>query len=248
MFTSVLKMVDDKIPSRQAKEALSNEQWHKFTEECLHHLLVFDDFIPTFELVLGKNIVSGSTEDMLYYNKEFTGISFCRIRPENDYYLKNGMKLPSPADPKGPSATGLEIEIGLYEGLDGKNGRPASVDFSFEVWGRKERQAFKELFTDYRRIVLQLLSGLDLEFWTSCVFPSVDSYRKHDVGGKLERYLAEDDDESSFSLRKTYYGEVDEKEFAKIFMVLLILYSSCMNRLTKRGNKDIILDYYLKIR
>ncbi len=248
MFESILKTVDEKLPSYENRKLFSDEEWLEFTKECLYHIMVFDDYIPTFELLLGKDLLSGSTQDLYYHKKDYSGISFCRIRPDNNYFIKNRMKLPSPSDPKGPSATGLAIELGLYGGHTGKRSEPASVVFSFEVWGRQERQAFKELFTDYRRIVHLLLSGLGLEFWTACVFESVDAYKKHDADGKLERYLAEDDYESSFSLQKTFYGEADEREFAKIFMVFLILYSSCMNRLVKRGNKDILLDYYLKVR
>lgn len=248
MFETVFAELDERI-GREGKE-LTPDEWKEAVSWFLPYAMELEEHIPFVDVALGEKLLQKSIVEYYFNGNQGTGVSFCRVRPENQYYLNRKRKLPQPADPKGNHATGIEISLGIYQGVNwGKGTRPPEVGLAFQVWGGEEREAFRELFFDYRRMISLMIQSLPgLTFHCAVSFDSVDAYKGKDISRKLWLYLQEDDPESMFELEWAFNSEVSSDVFFRTFRAFAVLYLACMHRLTPRGNKDILLDLFSKIK
>lgn len=242
MFESIFAELDERFGCN-IHHQLPPEEWKDAVTEFLPYVTMLETHIPYVDVVLKKKLLQRSVVDY-YCNNTGPNVCNCRIRPHDKYYLSRGRKLPQPADPTGPSATGIEIGLAIFHGATWNKGtRPPSVTLSLHIWGTEERNAIKEMFFDYRRVMDLILQVLpELTFSTACVFDSLGTYRGKDISKKLDLYFKEQDEEASFDLELEYTEGVTTGEFFHALCVLAAIYLACMERLVKRGNRDLLLD------
>jgi hypothetical protein len=247
MFESIFAELDERF-GRNVHHQLPQEEWKDAVAEFLPYVTVLETHIPYVDAALKKKLLQRSIVDY-YCNDTGPTVCNCRIRPHDEYYLSRGRKLPQPADPTGPSATGIEINLAIYHGATWDKGtRPPSVTLSLRIWGAEERDAFKEMFLDYRRVICLMLQTLpELTFFTSRVFDCLDAYRGKDISRKLDLYFKEQDEEATFDLELEYTEGINSGDLFHALCVLAALYLACIERLIKRGNKDLLLELLEKI-
>jgi hypothetical protein len=153
--------------------------------------------------------------------------------------------LPSPKNPEGPHATGLQVCISTTKGFQANNIiYPAALEVKFEVWGQRERDAFKKFYGNYKRIIDLILTTAKYEFFCSCVFKNLEKEKKASVARQLELYLKNKiDQENTFSISAKYYKTSNIKDFFRTFKVLLALYDCCYGYASSKQELDRILKY-----
>ena len=116
MFDSIFKELDEQVGRKTSH--YSNEEWKELSSKFLHYAAELDCHIPFVDVALNEKLLRRSMLEYYFNNNNGPGLCFSRIRPENEYYIKQGAKLPAPADPTGPSTTGIEIGLGIYNGVE----------------------------------------------------------------------------------------------------------------------------------
>lgn len=195
------------------------------------------------------NIYSNSVSESYYYPQVTGRICNYRIRPKNDYYLNNNKTIPRPDNPKGPDATGQEINFSLIGGnnIDSII-RPPIIDLNFEIWGSHERTNFKNLFYDYKNLIIEFITNIDIEFFTSCIFNRIENYRGSNIAKKLELYFQEDDDdENNFQLVFPIYKNTKLESIVKVFIIYSILYDMTFDYKRSKTNTQKLIRYYQKL-
>lgn len=200
--------------------------------------------------VFSEKIFKSSKIEKTYSSDSSPVICTIRIRPENAYFLKSGKEIPPPEDPDGPDATGLEICFKVIKGFSGEDKTQfPKLYMHFTIWGEEERKAFGELLKNYYRVIELLLNEIDLEFFTAYFFARIENLKKKTTFNQLDAYYQKnDDEESTFSLGRTFtYGETYD-EIIRIFLIFTALYESCLSYLYKKKDPDKILGYFQKLK
>ncbi len=203
--------------------------------------------IDMIENLLSPKFSQYSKIEKLYSPKLTPEVCEIRIRPQNDYYLKLNKIIPRPDNPNGHDACGIEISFSILRGftIPGKTVFP-QLYFHFTIWGFEERMAFGRILSNYKRIIELLLKNINVDFFTSCVFERLEKIKSKNVFQKLCAYYEQDDDdENTFSFEKTYSFGENYDDFVNNFIVLSIMYESCLELLLKK-NQDVILEHYNK--
>jgi hypothetical protein len=203
--------------------------------------------IDIIENLFSPKFSKYSKIEKLYSPKLTPEVCEIRIRPQNGYYLTLNKIIPRPDNPDGLDACGIEISFSILRGfaVPDKTVFPR-LYFHFTIWGFEERKALGCILKNYRRIFELLFKNLDLDFFTSCVFDRLKKIKSKNVFQKLCTYYEQDDDaENTFSLQKTYsYGD-NYDDFVNNFIVLAIIYESCLELILKK-DQDALLNYYNK--
>ena len=185
-----------------------------------------------------------STSEYVLWPANSVSICEFRIRPDNQYYKILNKPIPQPDNPNGPSATGLAVCVSVYRAIARDNiFHPASIEIKFEVWGHYERENFKKLYKNYKRPVDALLSNIQLEFFTSCVFESLEKYQGNDTVRKLNLYLPKKDPEAFFLVSRSLNKNSTVKFVKRHFINMLILYHCCLGYCLEDQQLDIVLKY-----
>jgi hypothetical protein len=245
MFQKSLREVD-RIFSNNLHSEFSIKQWREKQEIFIP--IFNEDIKPLLSIFLEEpfdKILDSSKEEYLIWPAN--GVLICEfiMRPPNNYYTSLNKPIPQPDNPKGPSATGIKLSIGVLRGICNDNViRPPSVEIKFEIWGHEERVRFNQFYKDYRRIIELLLEDLGLDFFTSCCFENVDKYKGSNIIKKIDLYfLNKRDFEALFSMSKYFNKNAKIDRVKKVFINLLILYYCCLGYCQKRQKLDLILDF-----
>lgn len=245
MFERSLTEVD-KIFSNNLRSKFTLDQWPERQQVFLP--IFSGDIKPLADVLTRKpfnNIFEFSKSEYVISQLNDSLIIEFRIRPRNEYYESAQKPIPQPDNPKGPNATGIELCIAAYRGINkDKIIYPPFVEIRFEIWGHKERKEFIFFYKNYRRPIEILLKNLELEFFTSCVFKNLEKYNGTEIIRKLDLYVSnKEDPEANFSLGKTFNKNSDFDTVAKVFGNLLIIYYCCCGYCQERKELDRILGF-----
>lgn len=125
--------------------------------------------------------------------------------------------------------------------------RPASIIMELGFYGYKEKNAFRELYTNYRRLIELLVKRVGVPIKVENV---VYTYKGNKTLAQIDSYFESDwteDTTSTFSLAAEFTQESSYESMVKTFLSLLIIYDSALNYLSDRKSPDKILNYYFKL-
>ena len=197
------------------------------------------------EHILGTTIVDEHLVEFLYHDPSGFDICSIRLRPPDEYYHTRHRPLPTPKNPAGPSATGIEIDMSLYRGYaTPERGIVAQrVLIDFRVWGKAERKAFKTLYFDQHKEVNALLSMVPLTFSTAHICERLD-IAPDTAQEQLKAYFAKDDDrEHNFQLRWKVLVSEDPVNSLSAYTAMLALYSACHEYMSPVPPNDRLIEY-----
>ena len=125
--------------------------------------------------------------------------------------------------------------------------RPASIIMELGFYGYKEKNAFRELYTNYRRLIELLVKRAGVPIKVENV---IYNYKGNKTLAQIDSYFESDwpeDTTSTFSLAAEFTQESSYENMVKTFLSLLIIYDSALNYLSDRKSPDKILNYYFKL-
>lgn len=172
-------------------------------------------------------------------------VSEYRLRPQSSYYAKTAQPVPSPENPNGAHATGIELALSLCRGyLVQQTVCHPCLSIEFSVWGHRERACFGEFFKDHRRLVEKLFAVPKLEFHTACVFDNLDHFRGSGAYKQLDLYYQnENDPEGNFTLERNFGIGTTVAELVGTLLPLVALYDAVYGYCRPKKDKDRILDF-----
>lgn len=214
-----------------------------FEKESTPHL---DEIMNKFP----QRLLEKSIQEYVGLSKNNISLFEYRLRPFNDYFIKSKKTIPYPSNPAGPSATGCETSFSLHRSYKAGNILfPSEISIQFQIWGQRERVAFRKFYFNYKRIIDLLLKQTDPSFFTSCVFDNLEKYRGTDTIRKLELYCRnENDPEANFSLTSQFNKNSDLSKTKLCLEIFIAIYDCCYGYLEKKCSPDRILNYlhYIK--
>lgn len=244
MLEKPLRLLEEIFPSSAAD--VSPSKWNKnlptICEQLAH---VGEELFGITMLSLPKRLSSDSKQELLTNRIPMIQVCKLRLRPQTNYYQSTKQPIPSPENPSGPDATGIELSLSFCRGYAARGVvRLPWFSIEFSVWGGRERAAFMELLRDHRRSVEKLLLVSGLDFATSCVFENLDKYRGFDVFKKLELYFRNaEDPENTFTLGKSFGPKTGTSDLVTTMLIQMALYDSCFGYCRSKKDKDRILDF-----
>lgn len=248
MFENILTKVEEVFPSSDL--SVSQDVWdNNIPLFCEQLYIIGSDIFSIIVNQLSKRPLLESKNEVVTSCKPMIQICENRLRPKSDYYAKFGLPIPSPENPTGPHATGVELSLCICKGHT-SNGTIvfpyAAIDF--KIWGNRERLAFMELFKDHRRYIEKLISTTEFEFTTACWFENVEKYKKKNAFKKLDLYFQNSEDsESSFTITKTFSKNASLNEIITALLPLAILYDATLGYCLHKNDKDRIFQYIGRI-
>lgn len=248
MLRNILTQVETVFPS--SISAVSQDTWdNNIPLFCEQLYIIVDDFFSIIGNQLSKRPLLESKNEIVTSKKPMIQICENRLRPKSDYYKKFGLPVPSPENPTGPHATGVELSFSLYKGhpSNGALSFPSLV-LDFSIWGTRERLAFMELFKDHRRYIEKLLSIIEFEFTTACWFDNVQKYKGKNAFKKIDLYFQNaEDTEASFTITKTFTIDTGLNEIITALFPLAILYDASLGYCLHKNDKDRLFQYIGRI-
>ena len=125
--------------------------------------------------MISPDIMKISKEECLHSIQACSCVAEYRIRPDKEYFNALKKEIPVSDADKGPHAVGCEFSISLYASYNPqKKHVPAELEIKYEIWGHQERDAFKDLYRDYRRPIQKLIQGMQFDFHTAIPFDNLD--------------------------------------------------------------------------
>lgn len=218
----------DSLPDHKRKLLLEqlNEIWWELTGLAEQIL----------ETTIDEHLV-----ESLYYDPNGFNLCGIRLRPPDEYYHRRRRPLPQPANPIGPHATGIELNMSLYRGYatSGRGIVAQRVLVVFRVWGQEERNGFKRFYFDRQKEVEALLSLVPLKFSTARYFNRLDTVDK--AAEQLRAYVVEDDDEEHcFELEWEVLVSQDSKTSLSAYVAMLALYSAAYEYMSPEPKERLI--------
>ncbi len=188
MLDIPLRLVEQVFPS--ADFAISGEAWRSNLPALCNELgRIAQTLIDAVKPSLPNRVFSESKQELLGSHTAAIVVSEFRLRPQSGYYTKTSQLVPSPENPGGPHATGIEITFSLCRGYPAQHAiRHPWLAMEFSVWGVRERACFHEFFVDQRRFVEKLILLKKFQFSTACVFDNVDRVRGAGAFKQLDLY------------------------------------------------------------
>lgn len=244
MLEKPLRLLDEVFPA--SGPPVTQEVWSaslpRFCEELA---LVAEELFSVVKLTVPNRLLAESKQEIVVSRNPVIVVSEYRLRPETSYYTKTGRPIPSPENPEGPDATGIELNLSLCRGYRArKTVRLPWLSIELSVWGRHERSCFHELFIEHRRLVERFLSAPGLEFSTACVFDNVDRAKGASVFKKLDLYYQnKTDDENNFTIEQAFGVMATKAELVGTLLPLAALYDAAYGYCLPAKARDRILDY-----
>lgn len=249
MFETTFAHINDHFSFNE--DFVDDEDWKLKISDLI--ICFNDEFGPHFNEITAKfpnRLFEKSRQEYVSLNHNHIALCEYRIRPFNDYYLNVNKSIPTPDNPEGPSATGLEVNISMYRAYQVDNiVFPASIDVQFQIWGHRERSAFRVFYSNYKRSIDLLLQNTKPDFFSSCVFDNLESYKGSNIVRKLERYYQnKNDPEANFSFSSKFNKNSELSKLKQCLEIYLILYDCCYGYSEKQRSFDRILNYlqYIK--
>ncbi|MBX9917487.1 MAG: hypothetical protein E6Q59_09715 [Nitrosomonas sp.] len=244
MLDKLLSQIENTFPSSVVD--VSQEIWDRnIPSLCTQISLFGDDAFAIAERFLSKRLFLESKREIITTQRAAFRIGEVRLRPRSDYYRKFGLPIPSPENPTGPHATGVKISLSFYRGITSNSAMSyplCSIEFS--IWGHRERIAFLELLKDHHRYVERLISRIDLQFNTACVFDNVERYKGRDVFKKLDLYAQnEEDAENCFTISGDFSSASSMHEIISTLLPLMVLYDASLGYCHGKNHKDRFFEY-----
>lgn len=244
MFKNTLEQLN-KYFGTDLHSTFTEESWRKRQNEFI---LIFQNDIEALNNLAHespyKAIFQHSKSEYVLWPANNVSICEFRIRPDNQYYTFLSKPIPQPDNPNGPSSTGLEVCVSVYRAIERDNiFHPAGIEIKFEVWGHYERERFKKLYRNYKHPIDVLLSNIQLEFFTACVFEKLEKYQGNDTVRKLNLYLPKKDPEASFSVSRALNKNSSVEFVKRHFINMLILYHCCLGYCLEDPQLDVVLRY-----
>jgi hypothetical protein len=231
MFDSILRDTLKIFGTRSFNDKVPDDVWRHSVVYLVDALLsAHSQLVSTTEVKLNTDFSRHSIVEPLFTTPNGSFICEVRIRPHDRFYEKYSiLPIPAPRNPKGYSACGICVDIELLRGFKHhKVIHPPKVIMSFEVWGSSERNAFKRMFLDYRKLTELLIHEENFDFFVSTPLPRLEKYKGENIGKKLELYFQKDDDsENMFKIEQEITIGVSSASVLKAFMVLSALYECC---------------------
>jgi len=241
----LLALVEKLFPSVRLPYG-ENEPFLPAGEPICHELgRVGSDLMKIVQLSLPRDPFAHTYVETLVHKTAAIQLAEFRCRPESKYYVSTGQPIPSPENKGGPRETGIELSLAALRGYsNARVSRPACVVIEFQVLGKRERECFRELFTDHRRSIEKILSSNAYNFHTACVFSEIERYRGRDAFGKLVRYCASDEDgEDNFSLSAEFGGSEPISEVVRSAVPLAMLYRLTYGYCQSPKRRDLAYEY-----
>jgi len=188
---------------------------------------VFSNRLVSAETILNTDFSQHSIVETIVTSPNGAFVCEIRLRPQDKYYKKySTLPVPVPRNPKGHHACGISVELKLLQGLkQNKIFYPPKIMMSFHVWGENERNAFKRMFFDYRKLTELIINEEDFQFFVAVPLPRLEKYKGKNIGRKLELYFQRDDDqEHSFDINKLFTAGVNQASVYRSLTILSALY------------------------
>lgn len=208
-----------------------------YLDKTFEHLAMCADGI------LRQKMMSVYEKDSIY-SIEGPPAFYVRLRPNQEYYSGDLSILPYPLDPEGCDAAGLEVGIKIY--FDVCLQQPV-IRLEFKVQGKREFTAFRELFSNYRRMLAILCKKGDFRYDLDGSMEKLEDYRGGDICKILDIYFGREDDDSSFTLSYQCREQDSLGDIMIAFFILFAIFDSSYHYVKPRRNLDRILDYYYKL-
>jgi len=189
--------------------------------------------------ILGETLFQQSTMEIMTGPMGGRTVFNVRYRPDQDYFRTLRKPLPKPLDPKGCDAVGIELGLAFLRGVESPAfvHRPELI-LGLQVWGKKEREAFRTLYAGFRPEFHARLEECPLKLWTAIPFRRVEALRNNRYTRQLDRYLQEEDDEHCFHLEFGIRPNTAYRRVADIFRVLAALYAGTLGK-ALTGRDDV---------
>lgn len=243
MIAQTLRRLEKVFPI--SERSVSPEQWDAqlgaFGEELS---LIADRLLSVAKLSVPGRVFAESKLELLSSRNPAIVVSEFRLRPRSSYYQKLRRPIPTPENPRGPDATGLEVTLALCRGYPTRTAiRRPWLSIEFSVWGERERNCFYDLLVEHKRLVELLVCAARPSFSTACVFENVDRAKRAPAHAKLLLYYQNEDEECSFKLEREFGASATEADLIQTLLPLLALYDSALGYCASRRFRDRILDY-----
>lgn len=245
LFYDILDEVNEIYPSYDT--SLKEGGWSKIVDYLAPYLkITIDELVSVTKAIFLCETFQHSKGSLHYFNLKGIVICCYRISPfdlniddEKSIYHK---------DKELSTHNGLHIMADLFTSHYMKNQPiPCGISIKLEISGYEAREAFKKMYTNYRRIVELLLNKIDTEFCTHVVIDSIEKYRGKDIMKKLDLYYAEEDMECCFWFECDFFQDTEDEVIIRSFLVLSILYDACLRYITKRKDYDRLLGHFIKM-
>lgn len=125
--------------------------------------------------------------------------------------------------------------------------RPASIILELGFYGYNEKNAFRELYTNYRRIIELLIKRAGIPIKVENV---VCDYKGNKTLLQIDSYFEKNwsaDTTSTFSLAAEFTQGSSYESLVKTFLSMLIIFDSAHHYLSERKSQDRILSHYFKL-
>lgn len=209
--------------------------WSNFAGHILECFLA--DFDELFDVLLSLDLQKKlEFESAKYFANKNHCIGFMDIKP------------------KSPSNSNIILRMSLVlkrEDCRLPFAHSLNLDLIFDEYNFPSASAFKEMYLNYRRIIHLLLNTVsDIKFNYESDHSCIKIKENLNLYNTLDKVFFNSDLMKlySVSFSKSFFYVFDDIEFINTFKILLMFLDSTANYMTKRKQKDKILNYYLKLK
>lgn len=237
LFSNTFSELEKFIPKGKFDNIndLDIDNWSNFAGHILECFL--NDFYELSDVILSLDLQKKlEFESPKYFANKNHCIGFMDIKPKSPFN----------------SNIILRISLVLKRENYGLPFAPSlNIDLIFDEYNCPSASAFKEMYLNYRRIIHLLLNHVNnIKFNYESDYSSIKIKENLNVYNTLDKVLFNSDLIKLYSLRfsKSFFYEFDDIEFINTFEILLMFLDSTANYMTKRKQKDKILNYYLNLK
>ncbi|EPM7414013.1 hypothetical protein ACXDTM_005108 [Klebsiella quasipneumoniae] len=148
MLKNTFKLIEENSPVAVVNSFTQKMCEEKTMARCNELVVVSENLFAIVKNTVSKHLLTESKlEFLVCKTPQVIEVCTARLRPSSDYYASTGSPLPSPENPEGNSAAGIELSTSFLRGcaVNGQIKTPQII-IKFNVWGRRERLAFLEYF------------------------------------------------------------------------------------------------------
>jgi hypothetical protein len=249
MLERPLRLIEEAFPSSNSET--EEETWNsKLPLFCDELSYVAEVLLGIAKLSVPGRVFTESKHEIIVSKKPTIVVAAYRLRPQSVYYQKTGQQVPSPENPNGLHATGIELGFLLCRGYSATQAVHLPwLSIQFAVWGQRERACFHDLFLDHRRLVERLVAAPRVDFNTACVFENVDHCRGSGAFKRLDLYFQnKNDPENNFTLTREFGVKATGFELISTLLPLMALYDASYGYCRLKKDKDRIFDFLSLLR
>ena len=245
MLPKLLHHVEATFPTIDSQ--VTQDQWDSALPGLIEEFAEFaSSLVATLKMSMPRRFFQESVQEIVTTRHPSMVICELKFRPKSDYFEKMGREIPSPENPTGPHATGLELSIVLCHGYVSRYGRrrPACVSVDFGVWGSFERTCFGNLLRDHSYAIERLMGLCKLNFTTACWFENLNGSGLKNAFKLLGLYYENDDPESNFTVTWEIDPLQGKEEVAKSLLSLAALYDIAFGYCQPKRRRSRAFEYH----